>query len=183
MEMPLYKDSADRLIENLREWPIYTPRMSSGLRERLYEPVNELAKKIVFYRERHGEHSWCPKSPWLEKHARFFLPALLRDDASDLRIVVPRGDEWKWSLSNAPQYRVSKYLRFAYSDTFEPGVPVQHMRWPLPEWELKADNEAAEQVIEYYARNRAHRDLLPAPFDVLSNELFLPTLAKVREAA
>jgi hypothetical protein len=190
MDAPIYKRSNGELVHDLREWPIEKPRgvydIRCGIREQLFEPVNETAKRIIHIRQTHGEHAYCPKSPWLEQHDRFFLPPMFEFAGSVDKVIVPRTADMPWASSlHPPRYRVTQSLNFGYLQQFWEGSTVNHMGWPLPEWGLKPDNEDAEKVVEYFERNKRlkHRGLLAAPFDVLSGEVFLPELEDVREAA
>lgn len=187
MEAPVYRNRAGEIIEDHREWPIDLARdYARGIpREVLFEPLNPMAEKIVHYRARYGEHSFCPDSPWLMDHERFFLPAI-GALGCDREVIVPRVDVLPWAARlRPPRYRVTKSLNFGYLQQFWEGSRVNHMGWPDPEWGLEPDDAQAESVIEYFEkyRNLKYRGLLAAPFDVLSGEVFLPELEDAREAA
>lgn len=187
IEAPIYRQR-DRgphaeLIHDLRIWPIQTTRsVAYDIPEVYYEPVNTAAEKIVHYRQTFERYPWLPESPWLEEHGRYFLPAAQDELLQNSRINPPQAKHWPWSILDAPVYRVTKSLSFGSLHHFHPGE-VRHLGWPQHEWELVPVSDSAKEIANYFAKNFKNRDLLPAPFDFLTGDLFLPKLDKARAAA
>lgn len=148
---------------NFHQWP----------RESL-EPVNEPARRIIAYFQKHRFDGFLPRSPFDADHRRFLLPAHLPGLPTRRKPSLPAAVS-----PGMPLYRTRIEMPFGHR-VVAAGEVIALLAWPTVDMHLVPVNYEAQRVVDYFEINEKNPRLLPAPWDEFEETLFLPDLPAPR---
>lgn len=173
MTTPLYRCTVDGYFGNVPRragnefatvaWP-----------ERGMEPVNDEARRVSAYLNRHYHNPYRPHSPKDAFTDEIYLPATYPRQTGT---GPARPDER--DLEGAPRYRVRYAWTYRQAQA-DAGDVIVFLGWPTPDLNLEAVNEVAESIVAYYRANEKNQRLPFSPWCEFRQGPFLPKLPPIR---
>jgi len=173
MMTPLYRCSVDGYFGNVPRragnefatvaWP-----------ERGMEPVNDEARRVSAYLDRHYHNPHRPHSPQDAFTGEIYLPATYPRQTGT---GPARPDER--DLEGAPRYRVRYGWKYANREVAK-GEEITFLGWPEADLQLEPANETASRIADYYRANAKNQRLPFSPWCEFRQGPFLPKLPPVR---
>jgi hypothetical protein len=148
------------------------------------EAINEPAKRVSAYNEKHRTDAFRPETPRSVGFGRYFLPAVT-DPRSSMVYIVPEDRAYP----KMPRYKALRDLAEDWSSSrrrfphrsIKEGEIVAIVSWP--NWtrdEFEPVNPSAEAVQAYYAAAKGHDHLLSSPWCEFYRDIFLPALSAIK---